>query len=38
MAGFLVDANVLSEATKAEPDPTVVSWLRRNERLIAVIP
>ena len=38
MAGSLVDANVLSEATKAEPDASVVDWLRRNERLIAVIP
>ena len=38
MARFLVDANVLSEATKAEPDPTVVDWLRRNERLLAVDP
>ena len=38
MAGFLVDANVLSEATKAEPDPTVVEWLRRNERLLVVDP
>ena len=38
MAGFLVDANVLSEATKAEPDPAVVAWLHRNERLIAVDP
>ena len=38
MAGFLVDANVLSEATKAEPDPAGVAWLRRNERLMAVDP
>ena len=38
MAGFLVDANVLSEATKAEPDPSVVDWLRRNERLLLVDP
>lgn len=34
----LVDANVLSEATKPEPDPRVVEWLRRNERSIAVDP
>jgi toxin FitB len=34
----LVDANVLSEATKPEPDPRVVEWLRRNERTIAVDP
>ena len=38
MAKFLVDANVLSEATKAEPSPIVVDWLRRNERLLAVDP
>jgi toxin FitB len=34
----LVDANVLSEATKPEPDPSVVEWLRRNERSLAVDP
>lgn len=34
----LVDANVLSEATKPDPDPNVVEWLRRNERSIAVDP
>ena len=32
MARFLVDANVLSEATKKVPNPLVVDWLRRNER------
>lgn len=35
---FLVDANVLSEPTKAAPDPNVLEWLRRNERDIAVDP
>jgi toxin FitB len=35
---FLVDANVLSEATKSEPDPGVVDWLARHEREIAVDP
>jgi toxin FitB len=35
---YLVDANVLSEATKADPDPRIVDWLRRNERAIAVDP
>ncbi len=35
---FLVDANVLSEPTKAAPDPHVVEWLRRHERDIAVDP
>ena len=32
MAQVLVDANVLSETTKAEPDPAVVHWLRRNDK------
>lgn len=35
---YLVDANVLSEPTKPAPDPTVVAWLRRNEREIVVDP
>lgn len=35
---FLVDANVLSEPTKAEPDPGVVEWLRLHEPDIAVDP
>ncbi|MGH9321919.1 MAG: type II toxin-antitoxin system VapC family toxin [Vicinamibacteria bacterium] len=35
---YLVDANVLSEATRPEPSPEVVDWLRRNERDIAVDP
>ena len=35
---FLVDANVLSEATKPDPDPSVVEWLRENEREMAVDP
>ncbi len=34
----LVDASVLSEATKPNPDPRVVEWLRRNERSIVVDP
>ena len=38
MERFLVDANVLSEATKAKPNPAVVAWLRRNESLLAVDP
>jgi toxin FitB len=38
MARYLADANVLSEATKPDPDPRVVDWLRRNEREIAVDP
>ena len=35
---FLVDANVLSEATKPAPDPRVLKWLARHEREIAVDP
>ena len=35
---YLVDANVLSEATRPTPDGRVVEWLRRNERDIAVDP
>lgn len=34
----LVDANVLSEATKPAPDPGVVAWLRQNERSLVVDP
>jgi predicted nucleic acid-binding protein len=35
---YLVDANVLSEPTKSSPDPSVVEWLRHNEREIVVDP
>lgn len=35
---YLVDANVLSEATKPSPDPAVLQWLKQNERKIAVDP
>jgi toxin FitB len=35
---YLVDANVLSEATKAEPNQRVVEWLRGNERQLAIDP
>ncbi len=35
---YLVDANVLSEATKPNPDQPVVEWLRRHESDIAVDP
>jgi predicted nucleic acid-binding protein len=38
LAAYLVDANVLSEATKPEPDERVVEWLRSNEPEIAVDP
>jgi predicted nucleic acid-binding protein len=38
MARYLVDANVLSEATKPRPSDPVVEWLRRYEREIAVDP
>jgi predicted nucleic acid-binding protein len=35
---FLVDANILSEPTKPAPNPGVVTWLRANERDLAVDP
>lgn len=35
---FLVDANVLSEATRPEPDPRILAWLMRHEQEIAVDP
>lgn len=35
---YLVDANVLSEATRPRPDPRVVEWLRRNEPAIVIDP
>jgi toxin FitB len=38
LARYLVDANVLSEATKPDPDERVVEWLRRSESEIAVDP
>ena len=34
----LVDANVLSEATKPEPDPRIVRWLRANQSELVVDP
>jgi len=35
---FLVDANVLSEATKPSPDERIVAWLHAHEGEIAVDP
>ncbi len=35
---YLVDANVLSEATKPAPDARVLTWLRTHERELAVDP
>jgi toxin FitB len=35
---YLVDANVLSEATKPRPDVKVVDWLRQNEAELVVDP
>jgi toxin FitB len=35
---YLVDANVLSEATKPKPAAEVVDWLRHHERDVAVDP
>lgn len=38
MARYLVDANVLSEATKPAPDERVVEWLEHNQPELAVDP
>ena len=38
LARFLVDANVLSEATKPEPDERVTEWLGLHEPELAVDP
>jgi predicted nucleic acid-binding protein len=35
---FLVDANVLSEATRPEPEPRALEWLALHEREVAVDP
>lgn len=35
---FLVDANVLSEATRSQPNDSVIQWLNRNERELVVDP
>ncbi|MEM9301812.1 MAG: PIN domain-containing protein [Pseudomonadota bacterium] len=35
---FLVDANVLSEATRPRPDPNALAWLERHERRMVVDP
>ncbi len=35
---YLVDANVLCEPTKPDPDRKVVEWLKANERDLAVDP
>ena len=35
---ILVDANVLSEATKPDPNPRVLDWLLRHEAALAVDP
>jgi len=35
---YLVDANILSEATKPRPSAQVVDWLRANERNLVVDP
>jgi predicted nucleic acid-binding protein len=35
---YLVDADVLSEATKPAPAPHVIEWLRKNDRELAVNP
>ena len=33
---FLVDANVLSDATKPSPSPEVLEWLRSNESQLTI--
>jgi toxin FitB len=38
LARYLVDANVLSEATKPAPDQRVIEWLKHNEPELAVNP
>ncbi len=38
MARYLVDANVLSEATKPRPNHRIVDWLAHNEPELAVDP
>ena len=35
---YLVDANVLSEATRPQPNEAVVNWLRKHMREVAVDP
>ncbi len=35
---ILVDANVLSEATKERPNPNVVEWLREHDRELVIDP
>ena len=35
---YLVDANVLSEATRPDPDEEVLAWLRRHESEIVIDP
>ncbi len=35
---YLVDANVLSEATRPNPEPRVLRWLRANEAELALNP
>jgi len=35
---YLVDANVLSEATRPSPHPGVIEWLRRHQRELFVDP
>ena len=35
---YLVDANVLSEATKPSPEQKILEWLRANEAELAVDP
>jgi hypothetical protein len=38
VTAYLVDANVLSEATRSDPDQRVLEWLQRHEPELAVDP
>lgn len=38
MTAYLVDANVLSEATRPDPDRRVLEWLQSNQSELAVDP
>lgn len=33
---FLLDSNVLCESSKRQPDPAVISWLKKNDRDLQV--
>lgn len=35
---YLVDVNILAEATKPDPNPKVLAWLRKNEAALILDP